>query len=156
MIRAARASDADWIAALWSEVIAETTATFTTDPKTAEAVGQLIASRPAQFLVIGQAGFATFGTFRDGPGYVDVREHSIYLQKSAKGAGQGRRLLHALEATGRAQGVSYFVGGISGENVGALAFHAALGYVEVGRMPGLGQKWGRRLDLVLVQKNLQE
>ncbi len=40
---------------------------------------------------------------------------------------------------------------IDGTNDGSIAFHARLGFREVGRLPGIGEKWGRPLDLVLMQ-----
>jgi len=46
------------------------------------------------------------------------------------------------------------VGAIDGENVDSIAFHRRLGFVEVGRLPGIGEKFGRPLDLVLMQLTL--
>jgi phosphinothricin acetyltransferase len=43
------------------------------------------------------------------------------------------------------------VAAIDAANVGSIEFHTRLGFVEVGRMPGVGDKWGQRLDLVLMQ-----
>ncbi len=52
----------------------------------------------------------------------------------------------------RAQDIGSLVGGISGENPRAIAFHAARGFAEVGRVPRAGWKFGRWLDLVLMQR----
>jgi phosphinothricin acetyltransferase len=43
---------------------------------------------------------------------------------------------------------------VAGENAGALAFHARVGFAEVGRIPRAGWKFGRWLDLVLMQRLL--
>jgi len=51
-------------------------------------------------------------------------------------------------------GVHSLIGGISADNAGGLAFHARLGFVEVGRVAEAGLKAGRRIDLVLMQKRL--
>lgn len=135
-------------------MIENSTATFTTVPKTPDEIGQLIADHLV--LVDGQDGFATFGPFRSGPGYADVSEHTIYMAEGARGFGRGRALLAALEGAAAEQGVQYFIGGISGVNQSAVEFHRSCGYDVVGHLPGVGQKWGQRLDLVLVQKNLQD
>lgn len=156
MIRPATTEDAAWIAEIWNAVIDTTTATFTTERKSVGQIEELVDARPDAFLVLPQIGFATFGTFRSGVGYAHVREHTIYLDEAACGQGRGRTLLEALEALAARQGVEIFVGGISGDNDAALNFHLRLGYVEVARMPGLGRKWAQNLDLVLVQKNLQD
>lgn len=55
----------------------------------------------------------------------------------------------------RAAGKRVMVGGIDSTNVDSIRFHERLGFVEVARMPGIGEKFGRRLDLVLVQLSLE-
>lgn len=156
MIRDACSSDASEIAMIWNAVIEETSATFTTELKTFDEVASLIDQGPT--LVVENdgavAGFARFGPFRSGPGYRFVAEHSIYLARSEQGGGQGRTLLATLEARAREAGIDTFVAGIGGENVGARAFHEAMGYVQVGVLPSLGEKFGRRHDLVFMQKAL--
>jgi phosphinothricin acetyltransferase len=46
------------------------------------------------------------------------------------------------------------VAAIDSSNTGSIAFHERLGFVVVARMPGVGEKWGRRLSLVLMQLEL--
>ena len=60
----------------------------------------------------------------------------------------------ALETRARAAGLHVMVGAIAAENEGSLALHRAAGFAEVARMPQVGFKFGRWLDLVLVQKLL--
>jgi phosphinothricin acetyltransferase len=46
------------------------------------------------------------------------------------------------------------VGGIAADNAASLALHARLGFHETARMPEVGHKFGRYLDLVFMQKAL--
>jgi L-amino acid N-acyltransferase YncA len=46
------------------------------------------------------------------------------------------------------------VAAIDASNGRSITFHAKMGFVEVARMPGVGEKWGQRLDLVLMQTDL--
>ncbi|MEL7259399.1 MAG: GNAT family N-acetyltransferase [Pseudomonadota bacterium] len=76
------------------------------------------------------------------------------LEPDARGHGTGRALMAALEDHAVAQRVGSLMAGISGENTEAVAFHLALGYEEVGRVAQAGFKFGRWIDLILLQKRL--
>lgn len=157
MIRAARAQDATALAAIWNPVIRDTAITFTPLEKTPAAIAAMIGER-ACFLVADEKGavqgFASYAPFRNGPGYARTQEHSVILAPSARGRGIGRALMAALEAQARVAGHHAMIGGVSGSNPEGIAFHAALGYREVGRLPEVGWKLGRWHDLVLMQKML--
>ena len=90
------------------------------------------------------------------PGYLPTVEHSIHVREDCWGRGIGRRLIDALVARARAEGKHVMVAGIDSENVGSIRFHERCGFFEVARMPELGTKFGRRLDLVLMQRLLDE
>ena len=67
---------------------------------------------------------------------------------------QRRALLQAVEAHARAGGAHQMIAGVSGENPDARAFHAAQGYHEVAILREAGFKFGRFMNLVLMQKFL--
>ncbi|WP_299144672.1 GNAT family N-acetyltransferase [uncultured Tateyamaria sp.] len=153
MIRPAVAADAGWIADIWNGIIADTLVTFTTVPKTPDAVAQMIAEQTV-LVADTQAGFATFGPFRSGPGYAATVEHTVLLSRTARGQGIGTALMQALITEAQDAGHRVMVAAISGENPPAVAFHAALGFQMVAHMPQVGRKSGRWLDLILMQKVL--
>lgn len=104
-------------------------------------------------------GWATFGDFRDSrrwPGYRFTVEHSIHVAESHWGRGVGRTLVIELANRARADGMRVMVAAIDSSNVRSIDFHARLGFTEVARMPGVGEKWGQRLDLVLMQLELDQ
>lgn len=159
IVRPARTRDAVAIAGIFNRVVRDTLVTFTTQERSPAGIAEDIAARGSAFQVAESqtrvVGFATYGRFRTGPGYDATREHTIMLDPQAQGQGGGRRLMEALEQVARADGVHVLVAGISAENPAAVSFHSALGFTQVGRMPEVGYKWGRRLDLVLMQKILR-
>jgi len=102
-------------------------------------------------------GWTSYGDFRDStrwPGYRFTVEHTILLAESHWGRGLGRRLLESLMVAASRAGKRVMVAGIDSSNEASMAFHARLGFTEVARMPGVGDKWGQRLDLVLMQRDL--
>lgn len=158
ILRRAEPGDAGAVCEIANAIIRDTLITFTTEQKSPAQVAEDIRLRGPAFLVAEEnrrvVGFATYGPFRPGPGYAHTRETSINLAAEARGRGVGRGLMQALEAMAMDEGVHVLVAGISGENPQAIAFHAALGFRQVGRMPETGRKAGRWLDLVLMQKIL--
>jgi phosphinothricin acetyltransferase len=161
-IRAVEQGDLEAILALWNPIIRETAVTFASVEKTVQSLGEYIAAREAAgrcFLVaLGEGGeflgFATYDQFRGGDGYVHAMEHTIILGAEARGRGVGRALMVRIEAHAAAAGAHTMVAGISGENPGAVGFHAALGYAPVGQLPQSGRKFDRWMDLILMQKIL--
>ncbi|MBB97051.1 MAG: GNAT family N-acetyltransferase [Rhodobacteraceae bacterium] len=158
ILRQAGAQDADDIARITNHIIADTLITFTTTLRAPGDIARDIADRGHAFLVLeadGRAeGFATYGPFRSGPGYAATCELSIQLSAKIRGQGGGRMVLDRLMEVARADGKHVMVAGISGANAPAVAFHAAVGFTETGRMPQVGRKQGQWLDLILMQKIL--
>ncbi|MBV9510145.1 MAG: N-acetyltransferase [Caulobacteraceae bacterium] len=101
-------------------------------------------------------GYATFGPFRSFDGYRRTVENSVYVRPELHRQGVGRRLLEALIARARAQRLHRMVAGIEAGNAASIALHASLGFTETGRLPEVGAKFGRWLDLVLMQLALDE
>lgn len=161
MIRDARAADAAGIGLIWNHVIRDSVATFNSAEKTDAEIAGLIAARQAAgrcFMVAeddeGIAGFVTYDQFRGGIGYRLSMEHTIQLAPRAFGRGLGRALMRGMEDHARAAGVHVMMAGVAGENEAGRAFHAALGYRLVGTLPEVGHKYGRFMDLWLMQKIL--
>ncbi len=155
MIRAATALDAPQIASIWNDAIRNTTITFNPVDKSVDEVADLTAQKCLIWDEDGQIlGFARYFQFRGGEGYRFTVEHTIMLADSAQGKGVGSQLITALCAHAKAAGMHTMFAGCSGENPGAVAFHAKLGFAEVATLPEVGFKFGRWIDLVLMQKTL--
>jgi phosphinothricin acetyltransferase len=99
-------------------------------------------------------GFASFGDFRPFPGYRHTVENSVYVDERHHRLGVGRSLLAALIERATALDKHVMIAGIEAANAASINLHASLGFVEVGRMPEVGCKFGRWLDLVFMQKRL--
>ncbi|WP_407492161.1 GNAT family N-acetyltransferase [Pseudooceanicola sp. MF1-13] len=160
-IRPATPQDAAAIQAIWLPIIRDTTVTFSSLERSVEDIAAFIADRQErgrEVFVAEQggtvAGFATYDQFRGGNGYVHAMEHSIVLGPDARGQGMGRALMQSVCDHAAAAGAHTMMAGISGENPSAMAFHAAIGFTQVGRIPESGRKFGRWIDLVLMQKIL--
>jgi len=157
----ASVDDAEAIIAIWNPVISETTVTFNSVTKSAGEVTAMIKDRRTAgqaFLVARQGtdllGFATYGKFRNGAGYVHTVEHTVILADHAKGKGVGRALLAALESHAHTNGVHSMIASVAAENTAAIAFHKAAGFTQVAYIPEAGRKFDRWLNVVFLQKIL--
>ncbi len=161
IIRPALDADMVQVAAIWEPVLRDTTITFADDIRTPETLARMAADRRAEgreFFVAADGdivlGFATYGQFRGGNGYVTAMEHTVILAAGAQGRGVGRALMTAVENHARAGGAHTMVAVVSGENPGAVAFHKAVGYDTQGTLREVGRKFGRYLDAVMMVKVL--
>ncbi|RUS63570.1 N-acetyltransferase [Pseudorhodobacter sp. E13] len=161
MIRPATPADSPALLEIWNPIIRDTAVTFNSVEKTAADVAQMIADKAAAghgFLVAEQdgrvQGFASYGQFRAGIGYAHTMEHTIVLGPQARGRGLGRALMTAIEDHARAGGAHSIFAGVSAENPDGRRFHLAMGYAEIATLPAVGHKFGRWIDLHLLQKIL--
>jgi L-amino acid N-acyltransferase len=162
LIRPATVADANAIASLMNAFIATTAIEWTTTPHSAEDVVEWMHAHEAVLVADEQGavvGVAAFGWFRDvvkWPGYRFTVENTIHVREDSWGAGVGRDLMHALIGEARQRGLHTMVAAVDAENGGSIRFHERLGFVEVARLPQIGAKFGRWLDLVLLQLQLDD
>ena len=100
------------------------------------------------------AGYGSFGDFRAFDGYRHTCEHSVYVGDRFRRRGIARALVVELEARARGLGKHAMIAGIGADTAASIALHAALGFTEVGRLPQVGRKFDRWLDLVFMEKIL--
>jgi L-amino acid N-acyltransferase YncA len=100
-------------------------------------------------------GYAYAGPFRTRPAYRFTVEDSIYIAPDAVGRGVGRVLLAELIERCTALGLRQMIAviGDSG-NAGSIALHRALGFGQPFVLEGAGFKFGRWIDIVLMQRPL--
>ncbi len=102
-------------------------------------------------------GMASYGDFRNPLSFEGYRfsvEHSVHVRGDQRGNGIGRMLLDALIDRARDAQVHVMIGAIDADNIDSLRFHERMGFTEVARMPEVGWKHDRWLDLVLIQRIL--
>ncbi len=154
-IRPAIPEDAPQIAAIWNHAIRHTTITFNPVEKPVAEVAELCARQALVWEEEGRVlGFTRYFQFRGGEGYRHTAEHTILLHDDGRGRGGGRALMAATCDAARAADYHSLFAGCSAENAGAVAFHAACGFRTVATLPEVGFKFGRWIDLVLMQKML--
>ena len=162
IIRPATEGDLPAIAAIYNDAVRHTTAIWNetvvdVDNRRAWHAARLAAGYP---VLVGErdgavVAYGSFGDFRAFDGYRFTVEHSVYVAEGARRLGIASALVKALADHAAALGKHVMVAGIAADNAASIALHARLGFVECGRMPEVGRKFGRWLDLVLMQKMLE-
>lgn len=162
-IRDAVVDDLEKITEIHNHAVVHTTAIWNDDAVDIADRAAWLADRTAHgFPVIvaaddtGVIGYASFGGFRPHTGFRRTVEHSVYVRGDQQGRGVGKTLMQELITLARAQGVHVMVAAVESGNVGSIRLHEKLGFREVGRMPQVGAKFGRWLDLSLLQLILDE
>jgi phosphinothricin acetyltransferase len=103
----------------------------------------------------GVLGYAYYGAFRARSAYRHIAEDSVYVREDVRGQGVGRALVAALLARGEAAGLRQMLALIGdSENEGSIGVHASLGFTRGGVLRSVGVKFGRWLDVVIMQRTL--
>lgn len=162
IVRAATADDAEALAAIYGDAVLHGLGTFEEIPPPAEEMARRLAAvrdKGMPYVVAeldGQViGYAYASPFRPRTGYRYTAETSIYVAPSAKGRGLGSTLLAPVIAECERLGLRQLMAVVGGsENLASIALHRAFGFEVRGVMTNVGFKFGRWVDIVMMQRSL--
>lgn len=160
-IRRAVAADLPAITEIYNEAILTTTATFDTETKT-------VADRTAWFethderhpvliaeLDSGVVGWSSLSRWSDRRAYDDTAETSFYVRGEHRGQGIGRKLKQATIEEARRLGYHSLIARVAEGSDASLHLNRSFGFCLVGRLKEVGWKFGKRLDVYVLQKMLR-
>ena len=157
-LRSARLDDLDAITEIYNEAILKTTATFDTEPKTNEEQKKWFDDHGSKnpILVAEQdgviVGWVSLSKWSDRCAYSDTAEISLYVQEMYQGRGIGRCLMEEIIKEGKKARLHTIIARITEGNESSLHLHRSVGFSSIGTMKGVGKKFGKRLDVHLMQK----
>ncbi|WP_295953556.1 GNAT family N-acetyltransferase [Rhodoferax sp.] len=161
-IRPARDEDIAAITAIYTHHVLHGTGTFETTPPSADDMATRradVLAKGLPYLVLAEAdrvvGFAYCNWFKPRPAYRFSAEDSVYLAPDSGGKGWGRLLLAELAAQAERLGVRKLIAVIGDSaNAGSIGVHQSLGFTHVGVLRACGWKFGRWLDVVMMEMTL--
>ena len=162
VIRPSRETDLTEIAAIYGYHVLHGVASFEEVPPELDDIASRrrdILARGLPYLVAERSGhvlgYCYAGPYRTRSAYRFTVEDSIYIDQTEVGRGLGRALLAALLDRCTELGYRQMVAVIGGsDTLPSLRLHAALGFTQVGVLPSVGFKFGRWVDIVLMQRAL--
>lgn len=152
-IRRATPADAPAIAAIYNGYVEGTVISFETEPVPVEEMAGRIQDRLSRYdwLVAERQGaligYAYYGQFRTRAAYDHVVESTVYIAEDAVGLGLGQRLYAEMIDSARSKGFREVIGVIALPNDASERLHERMGFVLVGRLPRVGFKFGRYIDV---------
>jgi phosphinothricin acetyltransferase len=160
-VRPAQLDDAEAIRAIYNIEVTTSTVTFDLVPRSlAEQRAWLLDRSGAHLAVVaedeggGIVGFGSLSPYRDRPAYRTTVEDSVYVHRDHQGRGIGTVLLGALVEGATAHGFHAVMARVVGGHTASIALHERLGFEVVGTEREVGRKFGRWLDVVLMQRLL--
>ncbi len=162
LIRDATVADAEAIARIYNREVLESTHTFDLVERTLDEQRSYIRDRSGVLAVLvadagdpdGVVGFGALSFYRDRPGYRTSVENSIYVDPAHQRRGIGDQLLGALVDRARRNGFHAVFARIVDAQDASLQLHLRHGYDLVGIEREAGRKFGRWLDVALLQRLL--
>lgn len=159
-IRPAKIADLTAITEIYNQAILNTVATFDTEPKTPEEQRAWFDEHGDKHpvLVTEQdgviVGWASLSAWSDRYAYSDTAEISLYVEESHQGKGIGRELSEAAIKAGRDTGLHTLIARIAEGNASSIHIAESQGFEHIGIMREVGHKFGKLIDVYLMQKFL--
>lgn len=157
IIRPAGESDVPAISRIYNHYIEHTTATFRIQPETEAERLDWLRSHTGRFLVLvaeqsgSVAAWASLSPYSTREGYRYTAEDSIYVDEAFLGRGIGKALFAALIEAGCEAGFRAIIARVSTTQGASVALHRKAGFVDVGILRGVGEKFGKLLDVSVMQ-----
>lgn len=161
LLRPATIADAAATAEIYNHEVLHTTATFDLRPRSVDEQAEWLGARSGALEVIvadldGEvAGFASLSQYKPRPAYNGTVEDSIYLHRDHRGKGLGRALLGEIVEVAANRGFHTVIGRVEVSGTASVRLHEALGFELVGVEREVGRKFGRWLDVAILQKMLR-
>ena len=160
-LRSARPGDAEAIRSIYNAAVTGSTATFDLRPRTEAEQQAWMADHDGAHPALVAAdddgtvlGFGSLSPYRDRPAYATTVEDSVYVDSSRRGQGVGRALLEELVRLATRLGFHTVVARVGEANDASIRLHVACGFELVGTEREIGRKFGRWLDVVVLQRML--
>jgi phosphinothricin acetyltransferase len=161
-VRVATAADMDSVQAIYSFYVTRTSASFEEVPPDRPEMERRLAKtldRGLPFLVADAegdvVGYTYAGPFRYRSAYRYTIEDSIYVAPSVTRRGVGAVLLGSLVHRCTELGYRQMIGVIGDSaNKGSISLHRRLGFRQEGVLRGVGLKFGRWVDVVIMHRSL--
>lgn len=157
-VRLAAGADAEAMQAIYNREVGGSTVTFDLVPRSLEAQVAWLAAHDGAYpatVAVDDAGevvgFGSLSPWRSRPGYNTSVEDSVYVRDDQRAQGVGRLLLADLMERARAHGFHAIFARIVGGHEASIALHAALGFEQAGVEREVGRKFGRWLDVVVME-----
>jgi L-amino acid N-acyltransferase YncA len=157
-IRRATINDLDAITEIYNEAILKTTATFDTEIKNRKEQKKWFEDHGSKnpILVVDENGFifgfASLSKFSNRCAYSDTAEISLYVREEHQGKGIGKKLMESIIKEGKKVGLHVVISRITEGNEKSIYLHKSVGFEHIGIMKEVGLKFGKRLDVYLMQK----
>jgi len=158
IIRKATLEDLAAITEIYNQAILTTTATFDTKPKSLDEQKVWFESHSYKYpLLVAEEdrkviGWASLSKWSDRCAYSDTAEISLYIDEKERGKGIGRKLLETIVLEGEKAGLHSIIARIAEDNEVSIHLHQSVGFEHIGIMKEVGRKFGRLLDIYLMQK----
>jgi phosphinothricin acetyltransferase len=157
--RAASPDDADRIAQIYNEGIADRVGTFETRPRSAADIRAWF-DGVHPIVVVEHDGtviaFASTSSYRSRECYAGIAEFSVYVARAARGLGAGRIAMQALIDAVKPAGIWKLVSRIFVENTASRKLMASVGFREVGIYEKHARLDGQWRDVVIVERLIPE
>jgi L-amino acid N-acyltransferase len=158
LLRDATAMDLPAISEIYNYYVLHSTCTYQLEPETlADRQAWFALHSPDKYAVVvaeigGRVvGWGSLSKFHARAGYAPTVEASVYIHHDFHRRGQGRLLLEELIRRARSAGFHTLIGGASADQTASIALQESLGFKRVGCLKEVGEKFGRRLDVVYLQ-----